>query len=330
MHNVAARDIAGTAASFFCYVCACGGARIGTKGRFHIVRKRGLHHTAFGTGGATAYAEKKLHRIVSIFKGVLQYQVRVQMRKVLSSAYRRDILASQSFTCGHAGLCRDPDLTGGRPFHIDHIVAKCNGGSDVRSNLQALCVECHAVKTIEDIKLWRASIALEGDTLSLLDETKSLHRINDVAMQTKNALSNLVARMQNFVPIDLPSNATCEPNRRNGKRKRYHGYGEMRHLAQPLIGDEAVLWKTRIEKACRLHDVRDVDVAVFTERIISVVTYYRSTFGNRVDNYFFADGLIPKTIKMRSAAEVARAFLHVQGHHRQAYTGLKDVIEQNG
>lgn len=33
---------------------------------------------------------------------------------------------------------------------VDHIVAKCNGGTDDLDNLQLLCKECHREKTLED------------------------------------------------------------------------------------------------------------------------------------------------------------------------------------
>ena len=38
-------------------------------------------------------------------------------------------------------------------LHLDHIVAKMNGGKDEASNLQTLCANCHALKTHED---WQA------------------------------------------------------------------------------------------------------------------------------------------------------------------------------
>ena len=34
---------------------------------------------------------------------------------------------------------------------IDHVVAICNGGANAESNLQLLCVPCHAKKTKRDV-----------------------------------------------------------------------------------------------------------------------------------------------------------------------------------
>jgi 5-methylcytosine-specific restriction enzyme A len=34
---------------------------------------------------------------------------------------------------------------------VDHVVALVNGGKDADDNLQSLCVECHKLKTAEDI-----------------------------------------------------------------------------------------------------------------------------------------------------------------------------------
>jgi len=36
-------------------------------------------------------------------------------------------------------------------LHRDHIIAKCNGGSDDPSNIQLLCANCHEDKTREDL-----------------------------------------------------------------------------------------------------------------------------------------------------------------------------------
>ena len=36
--------------------------------------------------------------------------------------------------------------------HIDHIVPLFKGGDDNENNYQSLCVECHRIKTREDLK----------------------------------------------------------------------------------------------------------------------------------------------------------------------------------
>ncbi len=33
---------------------------------------------------------------------------------------------------------------------VDHIIAKARGGSDVESNLEAICIECHKIKTANE------------------------------------------------------------------------------------------------------------------------------------------------------------------------------------
>ena len=38
-----------------------------------------------------------------------------------------------------------------RLFHLDHVVAKVRGGSDVDANLQLLCSDCNQKKST---KLW--------------------------------------------------------------------------------------------------------------------------------------------------------------------------------
>ena len=52
------------------------------------------------------------------------------------------------------GFCQECSrpLGDGKPFHCDHIIALVNGGENRESNLQALCVPCHNIKTVEDLK----------------------------------------------------------------------------------------------------------------------------------------------------------------------------------
>ena len=51
-------------------------------------------------------------------------------------------------------LADDPDCAAcGAPARVvDHIIARVNGGSDARDNLQALCRACHARKTAADVR----------------------------------------------------------------------------------------------------------------------------------------------------------------------------------
>ncbi|CAG4906198.1 HNH endonuclease [Paraburkholderia saeva] len=50
------------------------------------------------------------------------------------------------------GLCqpclRDGRITAAR--HVDHVIAKAEGGTDVDVNLQSICVRCHKAKTAEE------------------------------------------------------------------------------------------------------------------------------------------------------------------------------------
>jgi len=44
-----------------------------------------------------------------------------------------------------------------RSYQIDHILALCNGGIDKWDNYRPLCLECHGVKTREDLRLFWGS-----------------------------------------------------------------------------------------------------------------------------------------------------------------------------
>lgn len=64
------------------------------------------------------------------------------MRRRLPEWQRRDIAFAQEWKCrGCAELLRPT-------FHIDHVAELADGGADERANMQALCVECHAAKTL--------------------------------------------------------------------------------------------------------------------------------------------------------------------------------------
>ena len=49
-------------------------------------------------------------------------------------------------------LCADPFKRHGEQFvaarEVDHIVPRRSGGTDLDTNLQALCSSCHAIKTV--------------------------------------------------------------------------------------------------------------------------------------------------------------------------------------
>ena len=62
----------------------------------------------------------------------------------LTSADKKRIAAKQGYKCKN---CHE---TFGTVYHIDHIKPHSEGGSDLDSNLQALCPNCHAEKTEAD------------------------------------------------------------------------------------------------------------------------------------------------------------------------------------
>ena len=56
-------------------------------------------------------------------------------------AVRAFVLAEEKYTCRQCS---------GRATDVDHIIPACDGGTDDRSNLQALCGSCHRTKTGKD------------------------------------------------------------------------------------------------------------------------------------------------------------------------------------
>lgn len=63
-------------------------------------------------------------------------------KRKLNQALRIDIAYRQGYACKQCGKFPIPPT-----FQLDHIVRLADGGADDVDNLQALCVECHAMKT---------------------------------------------------------------------------------------------------------------------------------------------------------------------------------------
>ena len=66
------------------------------------------------------------------------------IRKQIKKETRQEIVSEQENTCGE---CKE-DLSS--CFQIDHIVGIQYGGTNDKSNLMALCCECHAKKSIAE------------------------------------------------------------------------------------------------------------------------------------------------------------------------------------
>jgi len=56
---------------------------------------------------------------------------------------RRERLVLDNWQCQDCGR-----VVSGREAHVDHVVAKASGGSDLMDNLRTLCRSCHSRKTV--------------------------------------------------------------------------------------------------------------------------------------------------------------------------------------
>ena len=63
----------------------------------------------------------------------------VERPKAVDQRVKWRILRRDNFTCQECG-CTE------RPLHVDHVVARANGGSNDETNLQALCDRCNLRK----------------------------------------------------------------------------------------------------------------------------------------------------------------------------------------
>lgn len=62
-------------------------------------------------------------------------------KRAYSITHRIEIAYKSKYTCNACGILLPPT------FEIDHIVELREGGSDTYENLQALCPNCHSLKT---------------------------------------------------------------------------------------------------------------------------------------------------------------------------------------
>lgn len=77
---------------------------------------------------------------------------------LLKTKMRLDVRKNQNGHC--AGFRCDRYLKRSE-FHVDHIVPRCEGGTNNAENLQALCISCHMKKTkYENRKRMLGSIRL--------------------------------------------------------------------------------------------------------------------------------------------------------------------------
>lgn len=72
---------------------------------------------------------------------------KARKRNSLEQHSPADVLDIFRMQRGRCGYCR---ATLGEKYHVDHIIALANGGSNGRSNLQILCVPCNKSKSAKD------------------------------------------------------------------------------------------------------------------------------------------------------------------------------------
>jgi 5-methylcytosine-specific restriction endonuclease McrA len=73
-------------------------------------------------------------------------------RKNLNLINRLNIAFKQEYKCF---ICQN--LLKPRLFQIDHKIPLCLGGSNDSENLQALCLNCHAEKTFDDVSKYHTT-----------------------------------------------------------------------------------------------------------------------------------------------------------------------------
>lgn len=70
-------------------------------------------------------------------------------RRKLRSHEREAILDRQAYRCAGRDCSTNLRIW---PFEVDHVIPLWMGGADEPSNMEALCLPCHKVKTAADAK----------------------------------------------------------------------------------------------------------------------------------------------------------------------------------
>ena len=82
-----------------------------------------------------------LYPEINQFKHELSKFTKLLPKRVLSRAIRVELAYRQKYLCNICHVLLKPD------WEVDHIVALEDGGLDIATNLQCLCVPCHKEKT---------------------------------------------------------------------------------------------------------------------------------------------------------------------------------------
>jgi 5-methylcytosine-specific restriction endonuclease McrA len=86
-------------------------------------------------------------------------------RRSRKADIRQEVKERFGGTCAYCGVKA-------RVLTLDHIVPKCKGGRDVRSNLVAVCPRCNKSKKSREIwEWWQSSPWWDADRAKQLSET---------------------------------------------------------------------------------------------------------------------------------------------------------------
>lgn len=101
-----------------------------------LTKEQGSELEALCTQKLVEYVERR---------GAAIWEHRTRALSDISGTVRYEVLKAAKFRCELCGVSADE-----RALQVDHIVPRNHGGTDDRSNLQALCYSCNAVKRDTD------------------------------------------------------------------------------------------------------------------------------------------------------------------------------------
>lgn len=130
---------------------------------------------------------------VSDFKHALSKHTKKIPKRVFSRSLRIEIAFTQKYACNICKLFPIPPT-----FEIDHILALEDGGQDISSNLQALCVPCHKEKTrlnrLRKNKIFEEQAAREYDQLLRKNKKQKIGPASDCKKKNNSLQQNTFSK----------------------------------------------------------------------------------------------------------------------------------------
>lgn len=114
----------------------------------------------------------------------------------ISKRVRFEIFKRDKFTCQYCGR-RPPDVT----LELDHIVARCEGGTDAPENLTTSCLPCNRGKSgvpLDSVAPAVGEMAVLGGMQEMLERQRAIRASTTVAEASRITADEAVATIERW------------------------------------------------------------------------------------------------------------------------------------